>query len=103
MLLLALNALLLPTVQSVRHAVLVHEDIAAGFLRDVFTCIVGAHATLPGFKARLQLSSGRPRHRDRVMMAVALGGPGGSWAWERTNHWLAIYLAPVTADHHFRF
>lgn len=34
-------------------------------------------------------------------MAVALGGTRGSWAWERTDHWLAINLASVAADHHF--
>ena len=36
-------------------------------------------------------------------MAVALGGTCGSWAWERTDHWLAINLASVAADHHFCF
>ena len=36
-------------------------------------------------------------------MTVALGGARGSWAWERTNHWLAIDLSPVAADHHFCF
>ena len=51
MLLLALNALLLPSVQSVCHAALVHEEIA-GFWRDVFARIV-SHATLPRFEARL--------------------------------------------------
>ena len=59
-LLLALNALLVPSVQSVCHAVLVHEDIA-GFWRDVFARIM-SHTALPGFKARLQFSSGRSRH-----------------------------------------
>ena len=98
MLLLALNTLLVPAVQSICHAVLVHEDIA-GFWRGVFARIV--HAALPGFKARLQFSSGRSCHRDRVVMTVALGGTRGSWAWERTNHWLAIDLAPIAADHHF--
>ena len=96
-LLLALDAWLVAAVQSVRHAIAaVHEDVARGVGRNVF------RATMPGFEARLQFSGGRSRHRNRVVVAaVALRSACGSWTRERTDHWLAINLSPVAADHHF--
>ena len=48
--LLALNALLVPSVQSVSQTILVHEDVAGGVRCGIFTCIM-LHSALTSLKA----------------------------------------------------